>query len=47
MDDEIGSIWGTASVVKGEHVMGKLFAEGVDNVACNEASNGSGDTKWA
>jgi hypothetical protein len=46
VDDEIASIWGTNSVVEGEHVMGKLLAEGVGNVACNEALIGSGDSEW-
>jgi hypothetical protein len=45
VDDEIASIQGTNSVVEGEHVMGICFAEGVGNVACNEALNGSGDSK--
>ncbi len=46
VDDEIGSIWGTDSVVEGEHVTGKLFVEGVGNLACNEVSNGCRDIEW-
>jgi hypothetical protein len=35
VDDEIFSIWCSNGVIEGEHVTGKLFAEGVGDMTGN------------
>ena len=47
VDDKVGSIWGADGIVVGQHVAGKLFAEGVCYVACDESADGCWDAEWA
>ena len=39
LNDEVTAIWNADRVVEGEEMGGKLVAEGVGDVACDEAAD--------
>ena len=47
VDDKVGSVGGADGIVVGEHVAGKLFAEGMCNMARDESADGCWDAEWS
>jgi hypothetical protein len=40
VDDKVCSIWGSNGIFEGDHVTGKLFVEGVGDMAGDQAADG-------
>ena len=47
LDDEVAAVRDANRIVVGEEVRGEFVAEGVGDVACDDAANCGGDTKRA